>query len=349
VNYFSPALRECSRAATRLLKGWQLQLARKHLVKVETELGWLGWQQAEYDTPTQREVDKIKNFEREQARLTNESADLAQALVVLTAERAEMRRIFEEKRGALETQCQTGRTAVARLEGEIAELRVTIADAQIRLPQLDRESREVARLHQDLLTVENQTPEMRDELIRLRERTTAITHETADAQAKFGRAARSAEALQKTLTEEEERLATSERELRELEDAHAERDRQLASQLKTKEREKARLEKEVDLLEHEKANPYQQIGRVLADNDIAPMNQPNALAAVREARLHVRKLEGEIASSRAASAAEDRTLLRHSILLWVAIALALTLIAAALVPRKATRLRHIELPPINAE
>ncbi len=93
-----------------------------------------------------------------------------------------------------------------------------------------------------------------------------------------------------------------------------------------------RVEKEADALEHEKKNPYQQIGRVLADNQIAPMNQPHALEAVYDARLRAQELEYEIARLHADSEQEDRTLMQHSLILWGAIALAVTLILAALIP-----------------
>jgi hypothetical protein len=77
-----------------------LAIARraKHLAKAETQLGLLGWQQADFDEETQREVDKIMNVEREQARLTNEGATAGRSISELNTLREQTRRTYHEKR-----------------------------------------------------------------------------------------------------------------------------------------------------------------------------------------------------------------------------------------------------------
>ena len=97
MNYFSPGLRELARIAGRCRNGWRLRGARKHRDKAETELGLLGWQQAEFDPATQREVEKITQCEREQARLTNESAALAKEIAEISAQREQARTDFGQK------------------------------------------------------------------------------------------------------------------------------------------------------------------------------------------------------------------------------------------------------------
>ena len=69
MDYLSPGLREIARVVARWRGRWKLRGAQSEVARLETELGLLGWQQAEFDTGTQREVDKILHTEREQARL----------------------------------------------------------------------------------------------------------------------------------------------------------------------------------------------------------------------------------------------------------------------------------------
>ena len=84
-------------------------------------------------------------------------------------------------------------------------------------------------------------------------------------------------------------------------------------------------------LEKDKANPYREIGRVLADSGVPPMNQPHALDAVRAGRLHVMEIEHAITQSRAESDAGDRTLTQHSLMVLSAVAVAVLLILGALI------------------
>ncbi len=297
----------------------------------ETDLGLLGWQQADFDPVTQHEVDKIMNFERAQARLMNAGADLARTIGEVTAQRDEARKAFEKERAPIEGLRQATRAHLTRIESELAAARESLAELEHRVPVLERELREANRQYHDLLSVEEETPARRDERTRLRERTIVLPHEISEAQRDLARATSLIEAHQKTLAEEVAREAAIVHEERELEAAHAARDHELAEEIKAKEREKQRLAKEVDGLEREKSNPYLEIGRVLADSNVPPMNQPHALEAVRAARLRVQDVEFEMTKSHAESAREDRTLLQHSLILWTAILLALVLIIGALV------------------
>jgi hypothetical protein len=110
----------------------------------------------------------------------------------------------------------------------------------------------------------------------------------------------------------------------------------LNGEIRAREREKARIEKEIDQLEGAKRNPYLQIGRVLADSGIGPMNQPAALDKVYRLRRRVLELDHLIALSQTASALEDRQAVRSSFFLWSVLLLVALLVFIALIPWPST-------------
>jgi chromosome segregation ATPase len=331
VNYFSPGYYEVRRVVQRAMHRWRLRGAEEHLAKAETELGLLGWQQADFDEETQREVDKIMNFEREQARLTNESATVGRTIGELTTLREQTRRTYQEKRTPLEAQLEMHRANLAKFDADLARTEDELPALERRTGQLERELRETNKLYSEMRDRETQSREQRDELGRVRERITSLPHEISDAHTRQSRLRIELEARRKTRAKEEERAEALARDVRRLDDAHRQEDGELAEAIKMREREKQRLEKEHDALEKEKVNPYRQIGQVLADSNVAPMNQPQCLETVRERRFRVHELQYEITKSLTESELADRSLIRHSLILWAAIILALLFILGALI------------------
>ena len=331
MDYFSPGIRELARLAARWRGRWQLRGARKELAKRETELGLLGWQQAEFDPETQREVEKILKCEREQARLTNESAALSRAISELKMQREEARLAFEQNSTPLAAERRTLRESIEKTTAQIASLRRQVAELESREPQLDREVREASRLYKDLLATDPQTPELRDQQAELRERITAIPGQIAETQHRRARALLEMEESQKSVAHETDRESALAREARELESAHSIDDRKLADAISAKEREREKIEAENTRLDKEKTIPYREIGRVLADSHLPPMNQPEALDVVRKTRVRVQEIEYKIAKSRSDADAEDRTLVMNSLILLATVALAVAIVLAALI------------------
>ena len=141
MDYLSPGFREIARVLARGRDAWKLRGAKKQLAKVEEELGLLGWQQAEFDPVTQREVDKIQQTEREQARLTNESAALSQAIAELKTQREQAQRNFENRSAPLTAERKAVHESIAKAEAHIAHLRKQIAECESREPHLERDMR----------------------------------------------------------------------------------------------------------------------------------------------------------------------------------------------------------------
>ena len=311
---------------------WRLRGVQKRLAKAEEELGLLGWQQAEFDPATQREVDKILKTEREQARLTNASAALSQALAELKAQREQKRVAFEKASAPLTAERKALHESLEKAAAQVAHLRRQIAECESREPHLERDLREANKLQKNLLAAAADTPEMRDQQSELRERITAIPGQIAETQRQKARARVETEEWQRTMARETEREAALGREGKELESAHTAEDRRLADAMAAQEHEREKIESQNTRLEKDKANPYREIGRVLADSQLPPMNQPQALEAVRQNRVRVQELEYAIAKSRADSAAEDRGLVQNSLILLGAVLLAVVLVIGALIP-----------------
>ncbi len=333
MNYFTPGLREISRKLGRQRHRLRILLARRDLTKAETALGLLGWQQAEFDPQTQAEVDKINAYEREQSRLTNESAGLAKELRELRVQREDARKVFEEQRHDLEI--QRGHTTADHptIEKQLGELRKVEPTFERRMPELDRELRDINRLYTELLTAKNQTAQMKAELTRLRERNVTIANEKADLRNQHLRTVSEVRDLEAQLERDRETMAAFDKQMRELQTRFDASDARFAGEIRTRDREKARIEKEINAIETAKTNPYLQIGRVLADNDVAPMNQPGALDKVKRLRGRLVELDHLISLSFESSAIQDRETVRLSLILWAVIAFVALLLIVAAIPR----------------
>lgn len=333
MNYFTPGLREFTRKLSRLQHRLRMLFARRELRQAETALGLLGWQQAEFDPQTQAEVDKINAYEREQSRLTNESAGLAKELRELRVQREAARKIFEEKRREIEGTRAHISAHHPSIEKQLAILRKGEPTFESRMPELDRELRNINRLYSDLLTAPNQTPQMKAEITRLRERTVNIANEKADLRNQHLRTVTEVRGFEAQLERDREAMAAMDRQLRDYQSQFDASDGKVAGEIRTREREKARLEREINAIETAKTNPYLQIGRVLADSDLAPMNQPASLDKVKRLRGRLVELKHLISLSFEASALEDRELMRMSMFLWGVIVFIGILLILAAIPR----------------
>lgn len=327
MNLFSPAPRELARILGRQAGRLRLLVAGWRLGKAETNLGLLGWQQADFGGDAQRHVEQLADVEREQAQLTNESARLGLALQRLQEECAAAQRQFEKARTALEAERATVAAPVGETARQVAERERMRENFAERSAVLERELGGANRRHADLLAAGTLTAETRGELGRLRGRTAGIPTELADLRLRQERLAQELRALEEPLARGRAAVAGQDEKLRaqraEFEDAdHARR-----KEVSDCEREKQTAEKKIGGLEKAKGNPYRKIGQALADSGIAPMNQPHALAAVEEGRAVVERLEQDLAASLEASAREDRAALHRSWWVWAAAGVVLVLIA----------------------
>ena len=331
MDYFAPGLREFSRILTRQWLRVRLRVEGNRLAQAEATLGLLGWQQADFDEATQEQVGRIVEYESDQARATNESAATGRALRELKDARATGQQHFDRESAAIEDERRSLGNAHSQIEHKLAEKRRIEPDLEQQMPELDRELREKSRLYAGLLGSDPQTPQIKAELLRLRERIVAIPNAKTDLRMLHLRAVTEVRALEAELEQDRAKLAELEARERQLTDAFKKADGELAEQIEELERQRDLFDKRFDSLEGAKANPYREVGRVLADSGVGPVNQPQALDAVRRHRAAVHEYEYALAASVAQTADENPVALRLSMRLWIGLALGTVVFIIALI------------------
>lgn len=287
---------------------------RRKLARLEAALGLLGWQQADYDESTQAHVNQLMDCEREQARLTNESAALGLRIEGLEKQRGVRQREHEEAVAEALRREQPAAKNEKQLEAEMAAARKQRREIEARLPVIDGELEAAEQQYRVLVDRDNFSREHEDELLDLRRVILALPREKAEWQGKLAlteQSLRSMEELSMRLREAQGRFEKD--------------DAALGAEIAECQRAKRVLEKQIDTLEKAKDDPYREIGRALADNKVAPLNQPQALVEVLAQRRQIAGREAAVAASVEASASEDRTDVGH---FWL---LAGGLVAAGLV------------------
>jgi chromosome segregation ATPase len=274
-------------------------------------------------------VDAINNVEREQGRRINEAAERSAAIRRQRSELEAAQREQYEKLRALSQEEKKLRDARDDIERRLAEKRKLEPNLERRTPELDRELREVRGLLAELLRVDEQNARQRQEVVRLRERTVAIPNEKNDLRTHHFRLVNEIRALEEALGHNEGARVALETEKEKLETEWQTKERQFTEAIKDEEREKAALEKGIAELERAKANPYQKIGQVLALAHVAPMNQPQALDAVKTLEFAIGGIQQDLLESEQASAGENRAMLRISYGLLAGILAAIAIVAWA--------------------
>ncbi len=232
MDYLQPGLREIGRRAARLLVRARLALARRRRARALTQLGLLGWQGADFDPETQRQVDEIQNVEREQSRHLNEAAAHSMEIRGLNEERALARRSHLEARKQQEAELRKAGEAKAQIERQIAEKRKVEPKFQQRIPELDRELRETNKLYSELLVLEKQTPQTKQEIIRLRERIVAIPNEKNDLRTSHLRSVTELRTLEEKLAHQVEAVAAAQQRIHYAESQWEAADAVLAAKIK---------------------------------------------------------------------------------------------------------------------
>jgi chromosome segregation ATPase len=324
LNYLAPGLRELGRIYGRLKRRSQLIWERRELVRCETKLGLLGWQQADYDATLQPHVDQLADLERSQAQLTNESASMGLTVQQLEERRAAEKATYESQRAARVAARDPLVEPVEEIQRTLETRRRERKEMAERMAAVDQELATAEERYRVLLARGSHSASEEAEVQQWRRRVIVAPGEKKEYAEKL--AALDAE-IPRLETEGQQRkaLLTVENEaLQTLEKGFAASDKALADELATRKRDKQKLERKIDGLEKSKTRPYREIGRALADHGIEPLNQPQALEAVLHQRERIAVLESELANSRAHSRQEKRVevwgswalLFTFAVLLW---------------------------------
>jgi chromosome segregation ATPase len=324
VNRFSPGYRQIVRLLNRLALRGHLFVEHRKLARLETELGLLGWQQADYNEATQEEIRKLGDYEREQARLTNESAELGNGISELTQRRAKEKAEYTAQKAGFDASLAELQKPIEALQRKVAARRKAQEQMEKSVAELEAKLEEAA---QDPKIAGARTPEERVELIRFDYRFREVPHKLKSARARLA-------GIQEEVRGEETDLernlpvlkALEERQLANQAQFDAQ-DGELEKEISGRKRAKRKIEKEINALEKAKSHPYREIGRALADCQIAPMNQPGALESVRGQRLRILALESAMETSLGESRREPREALLNSWQWWFALLGALVILA----------------------
>jgi len=305
VNYIAPGLRELGRIYDRQYRRARLVWERRKLAQMESHLGLLGWQQADFGTDAQLHVDRLAGVERDQALLTNESAALGLALQELEERRAAERAAYETQHADRTASRDPLVPPVEESEKALSARQKERKEAEERLNALDREKVANEEKYRDLLARGNHTPQQESEVQRLRARVMLLPQETHEWHQKLMAGQADISRLETELEQRRAMLAVETAALQALEKSFAESDKALADEIAKQKRDKQKLEQQINALEKAKTKPYREIGRVLADHGIEPANQPEALAGVLGQRGHIATEEARIVESIEASRREN--------------------------------------------
>jgi len=302
----------CRELARRARIVWLLvaRLRLKHaLYEAEAELGWLGWEQADYfDERIEAEVAKVREFEEKQAQLLNSSAKLSSRKAALDEELAREQNLHDQVQQALAGEREPH---ASQLERARASHRQKLGAIE----RFDRALEEIGRLEKHLearsaafLQIDNPDIEAR---IKAREVTDELSRTAGVRRFVLADKASASEDAQRL----EPGVAQLRAELDRIDAAAAAARERLANavshhavEVRLLERKRKKSESHMARLDDEKRNPYRRIGECLADQRIAPRNQPEILEKVlalrdREASLH-HAIAGLHAASAAASPAD---------------------------------------------
>jgi chromosome segregation ATPase len=316
VNRFTPAYRQLERALARAVFRGRLLLARRKLVRRETDLGLLGWQQADFSEATQAQVRKLADYEREQGRLTNESGELGLAIHELRERKAKEKAEFTERHAKFQANLSDLNRPVHGLERRIARRRKAEADMEKIVADLESALGEKQRAKE----LENaKTSEERAEVQRYKPPFRELPNKLRNARSKLAGIKEEIQCDENDLNLNLPVLKALEERLRENRTRFEAQDTALEQEIATRVRAKRKLEKEINAVEKAKSHPYREIGRVLADCQIAPLNQPQALAEVHSQRRQIEALESAIANSLAESRAQPMEAILISWQWWVAL------------------------------
>jgi hypothetical protein len=331
VNYLAPGLRELARIIDRLWCRLRLVWERRQLAGLETKLGLLGWQQADYDTATQQHVNRLADYERAQGQLTNESASLGLTIQELDERRATERTTFESQRAERVAIRDPLAAAVDESERTLEAKQKERKELAERVSTLGKEKASDEAKYRALLAEGDHTADQQANVQRLQRRVIAIPLEQREWQEKLSSADAEIVRIETELQQRRAALAVEAEALQTLEKSFAKSDEALADEIAARKRDKQKLEKKIDGVEKAKTQPYREIGKALADDRVEPLNQPQALTAVLEQRERITAQELLLTQSLEKSRAEKpielwaswALLFTFAVLIWGAVWFAL--------------------------
>ena len=293
---------------------WRL---RRALFEAETELGWLGWEQVDFfDEELSTHVKIVQDFEQTQASLLNTSAELSgqkadldrilaretavhdQTQAALAAERAPISAKLEQAEATRRLKIEAGERFARALE-EMASLE----------KRLEADSQAYMRAERPNIQIRIEARKVSDELGRLSGERKLVLAGQANA-------AREAAALEPAIARMRAELQRIDSAASAARDTLAAATRRHGGETRPLEHQKKKSNLRMAHLDGEKRAHYRIIGTCMANEGVAPRNQPELLTKVFSLRDRDLRLSETLADLRAACAAvHPGTLIAFYILL----------------------------------
>jgi hypothetical protein len=266
----------------RIARAWVARLrVRRALATAESELGWLGWEQVDFfDEQVAAEVEKVRAFENTQASLLNTAAELGARKGALDQELAA--EIERNQKTNAELDAERGPLA-ARFEQADSRRRLKLAAVERferALEELVRTQRELETRSRDFMEVVNLDAAGRAESREISDALGRIPGEIKHVMGDKATAAQEAAALEPEVVRLRIELDHIQAAINEESERFSAGSRRIAGEIRQLERERKKSDVHMTRLDRKKHGPYRAIGACLADQGIAPRNQPEILEKV---------------------------------------------------------------------
>jgi len=282
----------------------------RRLMKAEITLGELGWQQADFPDSVEETINNLRRIENEQAELFNRSADLAGELSAAQKERDEHRATYEKVRRGIVAETQPHLTEKQQHEEARAELHQLTAALRGQLPELQGQEREYRRQIEEIPARGLPLDEAQDERKRLTDLHQATLSSLTAASEGIEKSCATIRTHDEAIARVEPIIEAFEKKLDALDGAFNAADHERAEAILKLQQDKHGVERRLAELDKAKGNEFLIVGRCLADANIPPMNQPQALEKVLALRETIANRLRAIAESLAWSDAADHNELR---------------------------------------
>ncbi len=277
---------------------------RRSIYLAETELGFLGWQQADYfDERISEEVKKVQEFENTQASLLNTSAELGERKRVLDEEFAKEKAAHDQAQAGFDEERKKASAELERLENARREKREVVERFEQAIAELTREAKQLEERSLSFMKIEDpnfadrrEATEVSGSLKRIEDERKLVLADQAKAAQETGKFDPDIDRMRAEI----ERVDTAAEEARA---RFGEAEERFNGETRELERQRRESQGRITHLDREKRKPYRAIGACLADSGISSFNQPAALEKVLALRRQEAGITQTIAQLHAESAA----------------------------------------------
>ena len=336
MNFLTTGWQELGRRIHRVADRLRLKHEQRKLTSAEIYLGELGWQQADFPPEVESQIQAITSVELQQTEFSNRSAEIQSDIDELQSRREQEKGEHESVIAAIELELQPLLEAREVARQPLGGLQEGIQRFEKAIAAIRETERTLASQLEELEIIEPASMEIRQELIRLKDKRTDCHFEIEDMQTAEMKLQHEIRIQTREVTALDVQIQEINRRISDKWDAFNAADNQLLAEIDALNRGKMETRSMVDNLDKQKSSAFLAVGRCLADFNIAPMNQPGALEQVLSWREIVRDRRERIETSLAASSQVGRgTMAAFYIVIILLIA---AIMAAALtlgVPRHA--------------